>query len=68
MPVMDGVDVIRTLRAEPETATLPIVFLSAIHDPAVLAEVEALGVQSLLPKPVDVPALIRTLERISEDG
>lgn len=34
MPAMDGDEVLRQLRAHPETAGIPLVFLTALTDPA----------------------------------
>lgn len=38
MPVMGGVDLIRTLRADPRTADIPIVCVSGNHDLAIGAD------------------------------
>ena len=32
MPDMDGIEVLRLIRANPHTATLPVVMFSAVHD------------------------------------
>src|SRR5436190_8943948 len=53
MPVMDGSQTLAALRAQPATATTPVIFLTA---KAVLVEVErmrALGAAGVLIKPFD---------------
>lgn len=52
LPVLDGPDVLRRLRADPRTASLPVVFLtgsSPDHD----VELLALGARGVLHKPFD---------------
>jgi CheY-like chemotaxis protein len=57
MPVMSGPDLVRALRLDTRTATLPIVLISADRDLPRVAE--QLDVQGFLAKPFD-------LDRLSE--
>lgn len=43
MPVMNGEDMIRALRADPETAALPVIVVSTERSETRIAEIEALG-------------------------
>jgi CheY-like chemotaxis protein len=62
MPEMDGLEVVRRLRANPDTATIPIVCLSA---KALATDVEAglaAGADEYLTKPIDTAKLIERVE------
>ncbi|HYD77616.1 response regulator [Ramlibacter sp.] len=52
MPDMDGLQVCRTLRANPATAAMPIVFFSALYGAEVQAECERAGGNAYYPSPV----------------
>ncbi len=43
MPRITGFDVLRTLRADPRTASVPIVVFSALHDPEFVEQALSLG-------------------------
>ena len=62
MPGMTGLEVLRTLREQPEHAHLPAVFLSARVRPEDIAAGEALGA-IYLTKPFVVSALGAAIER-----
>jgi CheY-like chemotaxis protein len=61
MPVMDGVEATRRLRADPSTAAIPIIALSAAHRLASLAG--QMPVDDRLPKPFDLATLYATVGR-----
>ncbi len=58
MPGMDGPEVSRGLRADPATADVPIVGMSALAAPATAAEMHA---NAWLAKPFSLEALLSTL-------
>jgi DNA-binding response OmpR family regulator len=63
MPVLDGYGVLRALKADPRTATIQFVFLSAKADPLQVRAGLALGADDYLCKPVgrvELLAAIRT--------
>jgi len=64
MPDMDGFELIRRLRAEPDTAAITLVVASALDDEAARQRVQAAGVAALLTKPLDRFALLRCLQRL----
>ena len=64
MPGMDGPETLRRLRAIPETATTPIVFLTALAQPQVIAELRALGAVDVLSKPFEPMGLPDKLRKI----
>ena len=53
MPVMDGLEVLRRLRADPRTKLLPVVVLTLSNEEQDIAEAYRLGVNSYVRKPVD---------------
>jgi CheY-like chemotaxis protein len=61
MPQMDGAEVCRRLRAEPATADIPIVLISADEQPG--AATGALAVDDRLPKPFDLNDLFAAVDR-----
>lgn len=63
MPGMDGVEIARELRADPETSDIPIVAMSAAGRIAVVCnEMDANG---CLGKPFDIEELVRVVDRLT---
>ena len=62
MPGMTGLEVLRALRAQPEHAHLPAIFLSARVRPEDIAAGEELGA-TYLTKPFVVSALAKAIEK-----
>jgi CheY-like chemotaxis protein len=58
LALLDAVQVIRAARSQPNTR---VVALLNADDPIRQSQLQALGVDALLPKPIDEPALIDTL-------
>lgn len=62
MPRMDGIEMLRRLRADPETAALPVVLLTAKTQDEDILEGKRSGADYYLPKPfspVDLLAVLR---------
>ena len=53
MPVMDGWDLSRALKADPETADIPLVALSADYSPETRERSEKAGFAGFIRKPLD---------------
>ena len=64
MPNMDGLTVCETLRAQPETAALPIILLSARTRPEAVQRGLDAGANRYLGKPVGREELIRTIREM----
>ncbi|MFB9266681.1 response regulator [Bradyrhizobium erythrophlei] len=62
LPVIDGWEVTRQLRATPETASLPIIALSAHAMPEDRERAFAAGCDDFIAKPVDFPRLIDRID------
>ena len=68
MPQMDGLELLERLRSEPETAQIPVIFLTAqVHedDPE---HYRGLGAAGVIAKPFDVLGLATEIRRIVESG
>lgn len=57
MPDPDGFEVCRQLKADPGTSDIPIIFLTALNDPADEAQGLVLGAVDYITKPVSPPIL-----------
>lgn len=62
MPEMNGHEVLQSLRAAPETATIPFIFLTAKGDKTDLRAGMNLGADDYLPKPVAREDLLAAVE------
>lgn len=66
MPNMDGPTVLARLRADPATAAIPVVFLTAKVQRGDLGHYVALGARGAIPKPFDPMRLHHEVRRIVE--
>jgi CheY-like chemotaxis protein len=64
LPRLDGIEVLRTLRASPRTATVPIVMLSSATESRELAQCYQAGANSCVVKPIEFRALAETLREL----
>jgi CheY-like chemotaxis protein len=53
MPGMDGPATLAALRADPDTARIPVIFITARLQPNDLGHYMSLGVAGVIPKPFD---------------
>ena len=70
MPGATGADVCRTLRADPATAGIPVILITALDDPQARLEGLEAGADDFLTRPVDEVALlarVRSLLRSREE-
>jgi twitching motility two-component system response regulator PilH len=61
MPDLNGYQTCRALRQDPATARVPVIILTSKDEPTDALWAEEVGADAFLPKPVDVPALLRAL-------
>jgi DNA-binding NarL/FixJ family response regulator len=61
MPGPEGHQVLKTLREDPQTASIPLIFLTAKTDRVDLRKGMNLGADDYLTKPVTVPELLATI-------
>ena len=66
MPVKDGWDTLFELRANPLTAHIPVVAITAYHSANVAQEAIHAGFDAYFPKPIEATSFVRELERIMD--
>jgi len=64
MPGLDGPGTLRELRADPATAHIPIVFMTAKVHPSEVDQLKALGALAVVAKPFDPMTLAAQLRAI----
>jgi CheY-like chemotaxis protein len=64
MPRMDGYGVLRTLRNDPTTRDIPLIFVSATLHEDIVNSSDLLGVSGYLIKPFRFPELVRVIRAL----
>jgi CheY-like chemotaxis protein len=65
MPVRDGFEGLRNLKAEPRTAHIPVVMVTTRSDFAAMEECEKLGCAGFVHKPIDRELLRTTVKSLA---
>jgi len=68
MPVMGGRELVRALAADPATAHLPVVMMSAAPREILFPNGPDVPITAFLPKPFAVGQLLRLLQRLLAQG
>jgi CheY-like chemotaxis protein len=68
LPGTSGIEVLRALREVAGLRDVPAIFLTAVVDPRVLAELRALDAQEILQKPFRPRQLVETVARVLKDA
>lgn len=64
MPKMDGVEVLRNIKASHELKNMPVIILTTTDDPREIEECYSLGCNCYITKPVDFVKFTETLRRL----
>jgi two-component system response regulator len=64
LPRIDGLEVLRRIRAAETTCLLPVVVLTTSREPRDIVEAYRLGANSYLRKPVDFEQFVRTIGQL----
>lgn len=64
MPKVDGVDVLRQLKADPRTNMVPAIMLTTTDDPREIERCYALGCNVYITKPVEYESFIEAIRRL----
>ena len=64
LPKVDGLEVLRAIRASEQLRTLPVVMLTSSREERDIVESYDLGVNSYLVKPVDFDKFVETVQTL----
>ncbi|HEY1190705.1 MAG TPA: response regulator [Gemmata sp.] len=64
MPRVDGVEVLRRLKADPKTDQLPVIMLTTTDDPREVKRCYELGCASYVTKPVEYDRFVEAIRRL----
>jgi CheY-like chemotaxis protein len=64
MPRVDGIEVLRRVKADPETSKIPVIMLTTTDDPREVERCYELGCSVYLIKPVEYDAFIEAVNRL----
>ena len=64
MPEMDGVEMCKRLKEDPETESIPFVFLTNVETPATIIECFDMGAENYVCKPINPKLLTSQIETI----
>ena len=64
MPRVDGVEVLRRLKADKRTSTLPVIMLTTTDDPREVEKCYALGCNVYVTKPVEYESFVEAVKRL----
>ena len=66
LPDIDGLELLRHLQADPDTADIPVIVVSADATPARISQAITAGATHYLTKPVNVPQFLSALDEVLE--
>lgn len=64
LPLVDGMEVLRRLKSDPRTRTIPVVMLTSSREERDIVESYQLGVNSYITKPVDFEKFIEAVRTL----
>jgi two-component system, response regulator len=64
LPKIDGMEVLRRMKADPRTRAIPVVVLTSSKEDRDLDEAYTLGVNSYIVKPVDFDKFVEAVEQL----
>ena len=64
MPGIDGVEVLRQIKADPEKRKIPVIMLTTTDDPREVQKCYELGCNEYVTKPLDPNAFIEAIRRL----
>ncbi len=68
MPVMNGVELLKTIKADPKCARIPFVISTGRNDEIMIRTALELGASSFLPKPINITRFLALIRQLLQDG
>jgi CheY-like chemotaxis protein len=65
MPKVDGIEVLRRIKADPELRVIPVVVLTSSHEEQDLAHCYRFGVNAYVVKPVEFEAFVQAVKHLA---
>ncbi len=63
MPKVDGIEVLRQIKGEPELRSIPVIMLTTSDDEVSITRCRQLGCSDYIVKPLDVPNFIQAIHK-----
>ena len=64
MPLVDGVEVLRQIKGDPELAKIPVTMITTTDDPREVEECFRLGCNNYIAKPVDYVKFVEAIKQL----
>lgn len=64
MPKVDGVEVLRQVKADPELRKLPVIMITTTDDPREVARCHEIGCNNYITKPVDYEKFLASIRQL----
>ena len=68
LPLVDGIEVLRQIRGDPRTRSIPVVMLTSSSEERDVIETYQLGVNSYIVKPVDFEQFNEVVQQLANFG
>ena len=65
MPRLSGFEMFKKIKANPDTSTIPFLFITGFQDDRVLSEARKIGIFGILKKPVDIEQIEHRLRDLT---
>ncbi len=64
MPKLDGVEVLRQIKADPELRKIPVVMITTTDDPREVAHCHTLGCSNYITKPLEYESFVNAVRQV----
>ena len=64
MPKVDGVEVLRQIKGDPELKKMPVIMITTTDDPREIENCHTLGCNSYIAKPIDYDRFVETIAKL----
>jgi CheY-like chemotaxis protein len=64
MPKVDGIEVLRRIKADPEMSKLPVIMLTTTDDPREIEKCHAMGCSNYITKPIDYDKFVHAIRQL----